>query len=47
MVHHQIHRHQRLDDFGILAQRATALRIAAKSTSSGTPVKSCRRCARR
>ena len=42
MVHHQIHRHERLDDLRVLAAAcATALRIAARSTSSGTPVKSC------
>src|SRR5579859_7999064 len=41
MVHDQIHRHQRLIILGFLPKRATAERIAARSTSSGTPVKSC------
>jgi hypothetical protein len=42
VVDHQVHRHQRLDAVDVLAQRlAAALRMAARSASSGTPVKSC------
>jgi hypothetical protein len=41
VVHHQIHRHQRLDLLGVLAQALAVLRMAARSASSGTPVKSC------
>ena len=42
MVDHQVHRHERLDDFRVFAQLATAVRMAARSTNSGTPVKSCK-----
>ena len=42
VIHDQVHRHERFDDLGILAELGDgAERIAARSTSSGTPVKSC------
>ena len=42
VIHHQVHRHERFDEFrDSCPSRATAERIAARSTSSGTPVKSC------
>ena len=43
VVDHQINRHERFDHARRLCPfAATAERIAAKSTSSGTPVKSCK-----
>ena len=43
VIDHQVHRHQRLDRSpGLLPSRAATLRIAARSASKGTPVKSCR-----
>ena len=42
MVDHQIDRNERFDDARVLSHPLTAERIAARSTSSGTPVKSCR-----
>ena len=42
MIDHEINRNERLDNFRIPFSRCTALRMAARSTTSGTPVKSCR-----
>jgi hypothetical protein len=42
MVDDQIDRHQRLDARGSSPRSAATWRIAARSQSSGTPVKSCR-----
>ena len=42
VIHHEIHRHERLDDLRDSCPAAPRReRIAARSTSSGTPVKSC------
>jgi hypothetical protein len=41
VVHHQIHRHQRFDLLRVVPSRCAVLRMAARSASSGTPVKSC------
>ena len=40
VIDDKIDRHERLDNFGLPPNRCTALRIAARSTTSGTPVKS-------
>ena len=41
VVNHQIHRRQRVHLIDVAPNRSTASRIAARSTTAGTPVKSC------